>query len=340
MKRYLLFTLILLLWGCKPDRKVSTSFYYWKTVYRTDQTEQEYFSKMQSQKLYMRIMDVAMDESGTRPVPISPIEFKEPLPASTEIVPVVYLVNDVLKQVTETELKTLSAQMAHFVTEKVKRSGSRIFREVQLDCDWMATTRDKYFYLLKQLRLQAGMKGKILSVTLRLHKLKNLKSSGIPPADKVLLMCYNMGNLRKYGSQNSILEISELKKYTGENLSAYPLPMDVALPLFSWCVVFRNKEYAGISKSLNPGILRTKALFKAKGNNEYEAIADMEDYGLRKADLVRYEEVSAEKLLETSRYLSSYLAGDSLNLIFYHLDKKTITKYTDDELKKIRDSFY
>ena len=54
-------------------------------------------------------------------------------------------------------------------------------------------------------------------------------------------MCYNMGNWCKYGSQNSILDIVELKKYANNNISAYPMPIDIGLPLFKWAVAYWNE---------------------------------------------------------------------------------------------------
>ena len=67
----------------------------------------------------------------------------------------------------------------------------------------------------------------MLSATIRLHQLKFIGESGIPPVDKGLLMCYNMGDLHRLRISNSILETAELKKYI-KQLSVYPLKLDVA----------------------------------------------------------------------------------------------------------------
>lgn len=281
-------------------------------------------------------MDVDLDENGILPVPISPIVFKEKLPDTLALIPVVFVVNRALQNLTKPVLDKLSAQIIYFVNGKVKQAGKNSFEELQIDCDWTASTRDNYFYLLKKLSLQLKNQQQ-LSVTLRLHQLKNQKSSGIPPANRVLLMCYNMGNLRKYGQQNSILELEELKKYLNENLSNYPLPADVALPLFSWAVTFRNKQYIGISKKITETALQNQANFTPINTNFYAVKTALPNYGLQPGDEIRWENIPADKLQEVSQYLSGYLKPRSLNLIFFHLNALLLKKYSDEELEKTAD---
>jgi hypothetical protein len=282
--------------SCHHPKKVNTSFYYWKTVYKTNPTESAWLRHFNTHKLYVRIMDVNMDEDGVSPVPISPITFKDKLPDSIQIVPVVFIVNYVLKTITKPRLDDLAAKLVTFVTAKVHQAGKNTFDELQIDCDWTTSTRDNYFYLLNRLKLNPALKQKTLSATLRLHQLKNQKGSGVPPVSRAMLMCYNMGNLRKYGSQNSILEMNELKKYLSDNISKYPMPVDVGLPLFSWAVAFRNREYIGISKRIKIVDLNNKNQFIFIGNNIYKAAADLPEFGLQKADEVRWEAISVPVL--------------------------------------------
>ncbi|SHM41858.1 hypothetical protein [Mucilaginibacter sp. OK098] len=321
--------------SCHKSKKVNTSFYYWKTVYKTNPTETAYLKQFQSHKLYVRIMDVNMDEDGISPVPISPITFKDKLPDSVQIVPIVFIVNDVLKTITKARLDDLAAKLITFVTAKVQQAGNTSFNELQIDCDWTTSTRDNYFYLLNRLKLNPALKHKTLSATLRLHQLKNQKGSGIPPVSRVMLMCYNMGNLRKYGSQNSILEISELKKYLGDNISKYPMPVDVGLPLFSWAVAFRNREYIGISKRIKIVDLNNKNQFIFIGNNIYKAAADLPEYGLLKADEVRWEAIPVPVLEAVASYISPLIKTDTINVIYFHLDETVIKPYTFPNLQKV-----
>ncbi|HEY8782578.1 MAG TPA: hypothetical protein VIM16_13220 [Mucilaginibacter sp.] len=323
------------LFSCHRPKKINVSFYYWKTVYKANKTEAGYLRYFKIHKLYVRIMDVNIVEEDTSPGPISPIIFKNKLPDSLQIIPVVFIVNDVFKNITKPQLNDLTNKILHFVNGKVQQAGKASFTELQIDCDWTAATRDNYFFLLRQLKLNPGLKHKILTATLRLHQLKNQRGSGIPPVNRVMLMCYNMGNLRKYGNQNSILEISELKKYLGDNITAYPISVDIGLPLFSWAVAFRNKEYIGISKRIKIVDLNNKNQFIFIGNNIYKAAKDLPEFGLNKADEVRWESVAVTDLQAAARYLSSLIKTDTVNVIYFHLDETVIKPYAFKDLEKV-----
>jgi len=150
-----------------------------------------------------------------------------------------------------------------------------------------------------------------------------------------MLMCYNMGNLRKYGNQNSIIELSELKKYLGDNLGGYPMKMDIGLPLFSWAVAFRDKVYIGIAKRINFVNLNARDKFQSQGNNLYTAETDLPEYGLKKGDMVRWESASVNDLRSVVNYLSHYLKQDTVNVIWFHLDEPVLKNYKYEELENI-----
>lgn len=329
--KYILFFIILLT-ACKQKREVSTSFYYWKTVYKQNKLENDVLKQFQSKKIYVRIMDVDLN-IDQKAVPIAPINFVDSIANNLEIVPVVFIVNNILKNQDDKQLEKLALNILAFVKAKVLQGGTKDYKELQIDCDWTASTKEQYFKLLKIIKQHN--KTKILSSTLRLHQLKNQEKSGIPPADKVLLMCYNMGNLRQFGTQNSILDVAELKKYAGKNLGYYPMPIDIALPLFSWSVVFRNQQYAGISKRVNLTDLKNKTLFNLQKDGLYLAKTDLPAFGLKKNDLVRYEESKITDIKETAQYLSSYLSEKPINLVYYNLDYVILKNYETHQLQEI-----
>lgn len=175
MRTGFLLLIILSFAACKPDRKVNTSFYYWKTVYRQNAVENAYLQHLHTRQLYVRIMDVDMGENGADPIPVSPIIFQDKLADTIQIIPVVFIVNDVLRSTTPGKLNILANKIKTFVDGKVQQAGKAGYQELQIDCDWTTQTRENYFYLLKQIKpLLAGKK---LSVTLRLHQVKNQKQA-------------------------------------------------------------------------------------------------------------------------------------------------------------------
>lgn len=323
---------LILLISCQQKRAVDTSFYFWKTVYQTNGVEQSYLQHFKSNKLFVRILDVDRNLNGEI-APVAPIKFKDKIPTDLELVPVVFVVNDVLKEISPSEVKKLAVNMVKFIDGKVKQAGKSSYAELQIDCDWTATTRANYFSLLEEIKKLID--GKVISSTLRLHQLKNQEKSGIPPVDKVVLMCYNMGNLRKFGAQNSILDIKELEKYADDNLRYYPMQIDVALPLFSWTVVFRKENYAGISKRLKNIDLANGSMFLMQANGLYLVNKDLPQFGLYKNDEIRLEESKFEDIKQSAVYLSKYLNSNSLNLLFYHLDEPTLKNFNTHELEEI-----
>jgi len=328
-----LYLLLLLLASCKHDKVVKVSFYYWKTVYKNQPVQNNYLKHFNVKKLYVRLTDIDRNEEGI-PVAISAIKFQDALPKTVEIVPVIFIVNDVLKTIDTIGLKSLASHILSFVDLQVVNAGKKQYQEIQIDCDWTASTRNNYFFLLDQISKATERKHVSLSATLRLHQLKNQRSSGVPPVKRVMLMCYNMGNLRLYGTQNSILDIGELKKYSGHNLSDYPLPVDLGFPLFSWAVVFRNKQYIGISKKMNFAFLNNKNQFKFIGGNLYLAATDLPDYGLQIGDEIRWESTTGSNLNQAAAYLSPLIKTDTVTLIYFHLDENLANTYPYVALEK------
>lgn len=327
---------VFLFFGCRQKSIVYPTFYFWKTDYHNNKAETDYLDQFKSKALYVRIMDVDFDPDRQQSVPVSPIKFSDPLPTQVEIIPVVFLVNRIFNDTDSNKTKVLANRIANFVDAKVKQAGKQNYAELQIDCDWTKTTRDQYFEFLKQLKRQPLLKGKNISVTLRLHQVKNVVTSGIPPVEKAMLMCYNMGNLRKYGDQNSILDQHEMDVYLKDYLKNYPLKLDVALPLFEWAVVFRNKAYAGISKRINKTQIDDKKLFRQRGNSIlYDLLMDYPAAGLKQGDVIRWEEISNKNLLATSTFLSRYLKPGERNLVFYHLETDLLKHFTHEDLQKV-----
>ncbi|NII85866.1 MULTISPECIES: hypothetical protein [unclassified Pedobacter] len=331
---------VFLFLGCKQKSIVHPTFYYWKTDYQNKKEETSYLDQFKSKSLYVRIMDVDFNPDLQLPVPISPVKFSDPIPKQTGIIPVVFIVNQVFNKIDTTQTMVMADRIAKFVSAKVKQAGKQNYHELQIDCDWTKGTRNRYFKFLEQLKANPLLKGKTISVTLRLHQVKNIVSSGVPPVEKAILMCYNMGNLRKYGRQNSILDQHEMDLYLKDYLEQYPLPLDVALPIFEWAVVFRNGQYAGISKRIGNTQIADKKLFKQRENSIlYDLLKDDPAAGLKQGDVVRWERISSKDLLATSKFLSRYLAPRDRNLVFYHLDTDLLKHFTYDDVQKIIANF-
>ncbi|WP_293885267.1 MULTISPECIES: hypothetical protein [unclassified Sphingobacterium] len=317
-----------------------TGFYFWKTVFQLDTVENRALEEIKAQSIYVRIMDIDFDPSGVQAVPISPITFTQPVPKEQQVIPVVFVNQRIFTEMDSLQIRGLANKIVPFIVAKIKQAGKENFKELQLDCDWTKTSRDKFFYLLTYLQQLPALKDILVSSTLRLHQVKNIVTSGVPPVRKVMLMCYNMGNLRQFGPQNSIINQKDLKTYLSGTLHNYPIEMDIALPIFQWFVVFRNNNYIGISKHISEEEIKDASLFTHNPNtNLYILTKDLPKANLKKDDIIRFESVNQEDLLQTAKFLKGELKGKEHRIIFYHLDQATLANHSNAELQKIIAAF-
>jgi hypothetical protein len=317
----------------KPQRTVHRSFYYWKSVFRLQPAEAEILTNLHIENLYIKLFDVVWNNERKKAEPAAQINFSQPPPAAIKIIPVIFITNETLQQLPLTQTDSLAGNIIKLLSTLVSNASLYLSGEIQIDCDWTAGTKEKYFRLLIALKKNDFIKNKILSVTIRLHQLKYISENGIPPADKGLLMCYNMGNLRHPETKNSIIEEGELKKYVNR-LSLYPLQLDVALPVFGWWIWFRGDYYKGLIHSEEIKLL----------NNPSEKIIIRNDtvingYNFARGDWLRHEDSPAESIAEVTKILRHKLPGDRISIILYHLDENNLSKYSTHELESFFNGF-
>ncbi|MEO6646636.1 MAG: hypothetical protein ABIN89_09550 [Chitinophagaceae bacterium] len=251
------------------------------------------------------------------------------------IIPTVFITNECMQKLAATQVKALAGKILSLIKNITSVNNISAVQEIQMDCDWSAATKDNYFLLLQSIKGLLAGENTLLSVTIRLHQYKYSKRMGVPPVDRGLLMCYNMGNLKSFYIRNSILEPEVLKKYlTGG--SGYFLPLDVALPIFSWKVLFRNKIYAGLIRELPSSSLNNNILIKRSGHNyEIQQATSIDGYSFQQGDIIRDEEITYEELKKATELLNEKLRTQQLRVVLYHLDSITLSKYSLNELETI-----
>lgn len=251
----LLFALLLALGACQRRESVDTlrSAYYWSTTWKMDSAKVRFIRQHHIRRLYVRYFDVVRDADG-QARPNATLRFPDemgwggehaaptsPVPRGVEVVPVVYLVNDCLRPAPHaTSPDTLATMVLRRILAMSQAHGLQDIREVQVDCDWTATTAHAYFRFLTALRQQAHGRHLRLSATIRLHQL----ALEAPPVDRGVLMMYNTGDARRLACHKPILDMAAAAPYLG-HLAAYPLPLAAAYPLFTWRILFREGRFVG-----------------------------------------------------------------------------------------------
>ncbi len=291
-----------------PATKTSYAFYHWKSSYEV--------AKGNVQPRYVKVLDITFHNS----LEIRKTTFKQE--PSTQIVPVIYLDNSVWKK-----MKALT--MVQKVLSSLKAMPMlKAYNEIQVDCDWTDSSQDSYFEFLKELKKQSSKK---ISVTIRLHQVKYYHKTGVPPVDYGVLMYYNMSDFKSLETKNYILDLDVAKRYH-YNFESYPLPLNLALPLYAQATIIRFGEVVGIMEGLREKELN--ANFKKIAEHFFEVTKThyLNNRLLYEGDQLRIDEVSLA-LLEESLGILRKVMKQPQEIIFYRWGN--LSFYGEENLRRV-----
>lgn len=330
--------LLLFLSSCTSEKK-DVFFYHWNTDFELNASKKEMLSTLESNKLYTKFFDVTYSGSDKGPLPTATIQFKEEVIGDQEFVPVVYITNEVFKKMKNvSEAEQLARNISDKIGRLVKRNALKV-NELQFDCDWSMATRENYFAFLEAIKTQvsyADLGKPKLSATIRLHQVKYKEKTGIPPVSSGVIMFYNVGEVTSVEETNSILNIEIVDKYIA-SLEEYPLEYDIALPLFSWGVVFNQGRFRKLLNDVPSSSLKG---LKKEGNYYAMESSGMfaDNYYLYGDDKIRFETVDEQSLTELAKRIKKYAAQD-FNIIYYHINSKVADQYSAKEIQQLSDKF-
>jgi len=336
MKNFLIFVVLVLFTSCKKEYQVERSFYYWQndSGYEID------FDKVKTldaKKIYFKIFEIDYSETvGNFPFSKNrPSLGNRVVEDSLTIVPTIFIKNEIFQFNNEKDLDKLADNIV-FLTDKFLKESQISFNEIQIDCDWTKSTKDKYFYLLKQIKTKSK---KEISCTLRLYPYAYPDIMGVPPVDKVTLMCYNLIKPLAEKSKNSILDTNELEKYL-KNKKEYPLHTDIALPIFGWTQLYKNNRFAGLIDINEENI----AEFARKTDPMWyeitkDTVVNYDTY-FRKGDQVKCETVTMDDLNRAVDLLKKHLkTNGKVTVTLFDLNSKTFINRKNEELEALYNRF-
>ncbi|MEZ0608411.1 hypothetical protein ACAW74_07840 [Fibrella sp. WM1] len=312
------------------------AFYHWKSTFAPTTAERELLRDIAIQTLYIRFFDVDWDDATQQPVPTGPVSFRAK-PVARRLVPVVFITNKTLLNLPPANVPELARRIVRKVTQTAT-AAAITYPELQLDCDWTRSTRTRYFSLLKAIAAEARVP---LSATIRLHQVKFAAQTGVPPVRRGMLMAYNIGDWKRPDTRNSILDPADLRRYV-DYLPGYPLPLDIALPLFRWTVIFRNGRVLALRNHLDAAQVRSQSFVVPEGKHQYDTTRflvrrDTTLWGvsLRRGDLLRTEACSLTQLLTAKELLLTRLPPQTRTFTAYHLDSTVLHSYPHAALKQL-----
>lgn len=310
--------LLFLIVSCDKKENHPYTFYYWKTNLKLDHEEKKTLDQATVPYLYTRFFDV--DKVNGKFQPVAVITKDKSFQSDKQIVPTVFITNQTLLGISAEEIKFLAESIHILIQKKAEEYHLKTNNEIQIDCDWTAGTRNDYFKFLKELK---KISGKEITCTLRLHQVKDKKQTGIPPVEKVYLMCYSTSSPLENSDKNSILDINILKSYLSK-MEDYPIKkIEVALPIYSWGIVTNHLGKHKLINALSKRDLENPN-FKKISEHEIQVLKDGFYFGsyLNKGFKVKAEEISEEQLQEVISFLEKKIPH--FNIIYYQLDSKFV----------------
>lgn len=318
MKILQLLFAILFLVSCSEKKAHPYTFYYWKTNLALDKTEKKALAESTTHYLCTRFFDV--DKTDGKFEPVAVITKDRSFSTEKEIIPTIFITNRTFFKITDDEIDFLSKSIDALIEKKVKNYLLSASKEIQIDCDWTAGTRDDYFKFLKKLK---QISGKEITCTLRLHQVKDKNIMGVPPVEKVYLMCYSTSSPLENSDKNSILNVAVLKSYLSK-LEEYPLKkIEVALPIYSWGIVTNHLGKHKLINALSEKDLENPD-FRKISDHEIEITKDgfYFNHFLSKGFRVKTEEITGEETDQVIRFLDKKIGN--YTVIYYQLDSKFV----------------
>jgi len=352
-----------------PQVPTGCSFYYWKTKPEFTTDDKALADSLGMKRLYLRYFDVDWSPTLEMPVPIGMADFGEdyrnfdtgePLRlVDYQVVPTIFILNRVFEKnynpdslATKISQKIAAKnQMLSFSLELWRRDFANAeqrmdweqpdslqpgyrFRsritEIQLDCDWTKSTRDRYFQFLKAMK--KANPGMTISCTVRLHQFRDGEKAGIPPVDRGTLMCYNVAPPKDLNVKDAIFDQDLVLGYLKNG--DYPLPLEAALPLFSWGALFHENQFKGLASGLSESDVKGNLLFSPISEGKYRFMEDtvFAEVYMREGDIVRLDEPSAEEIGKIVERLAQIKAVK--NISFFDWNPSKIREYHVYEICK------
>ncbi|MFS2189219.1 hypothetical protein ACCC92_21255 [Mucilaginibacter sp. Mucisp84] len=323
--------------SCRKPGNATTAFYYWKTGFNLNQ-QQTALLKQTGNNAYIRFFDVSWNDKEQRSYPNAIVQLNE-LPAGLNITPVIYITNKTFENTADTAVVSLAAHCNKLINELAMERKIN-YTKVQIDCDWSLSTRLKYFSFLTAFK---NLNHKQLEATIRLHQVKFKDRTGVPPADRGVLMFYNMGKLNADLQQpNSIYNSDDADKYIAY-LGSYPLKLDIALSLFSWAIHIREGRVIQVYGKIGRRQLTDQAHFEPiEGQANYRAKTSffLDGIYIKQNDIFKLEETDSNTLNAAAQQLTQHLPKQKhTTIIYYELANIDLSKFNQETITQISARF-
>lgn len=340
-KRLIFSLLIFSVVACKKQTaEIHRGIYFWKSAEtKFNEFEKSFLNDHEIKKVYIKVFEVEYNDNMGA-IPISKSKLSIGSIGNKEIVPTIFIKNEVFKKISEEDIELLASNILELLNDmgyalaNAKSKSGHVIQEIQIDCDWTSTSKEQYFKFLRVFKKLSQAK---LSCTLRLYPYKYPKLMGVPPVDRATLMCYNLIEPLNSPQQNSILDIETLGSYLNKK-NTYPIPLDLALPLYSWIQIYKNGRFHGLSYDI-AGLQSQKT--QKIDDLWYQATDDffLSDILVRPGDRLKIETIEEPTIHAAIEILVRHFNFSNSTILFFHLDENQLKKYNNEQIEAFYNRF-
>ncbi len=310
----------------KPDPVVTPSAFRWKNNSWLDGGEEQAVTRNGIQRVYHKLLDIDWNPAnGAHPISFVRVPHQWRTYGggdgywthTVELVPCIYITNQTFLKIGDAEVD----ELAHNLLRKLRMECPPTIHGVMLDCDWSERTKNGFFRLVRIMNDSLDVP---LTATIRLHQYARPAKTGVPPADRGMLMPYNVGKVTEAGNTNSIFDLATAEPYFRTS-APYPLPLDIGLPAFSWGVQFRNGNFVGIMNDAQVQQAMTLGMLTGPTQGTMQVTSENNQHmpQLHLGDELRMERMTPEPIMQVARLARSAVNSDTLAVVYFELGTGT-----------------
>lgn len=319
-----------------PTSVVIPSAFRWRNAYWLEGAEEQAIQRNGIQRVYLKLLDIDWNSAhGAHPVSSVNVPYQWKSYAGgygswtekVELVPSIYITNNTFMHMKDAEVEELAIKLLR----KLRKECPSTIHGVMLDCDWSAKTKSKFFRLSRIMNDSLEVP---LTATIRLHQYAQPKKTGVPPADRGMLMPYNVGNITAPGNTNSIFDRATAEPYFKVR-EPYPLPLDIGLPAFSWGVQFRKGAFMGILQEAQVNDAMKAGLLRGETQGTMQVVNENNDVfpALHLGDEIRVERMTPDVIAQVAELARSAVNSDTVAVVYFEMGAASFQRMTTDEVR-------
>ena len=122
----------------------------------------------------------------------------------------------------------------------------------------------------------------------------------------------------------------------------YALPLDIALPAWSWCIVYRNRQFYQIENGLTEEDLKEQSFLQPAGNHFYRVTTDTvyQNLFLRPGDEIKAEGIDEKTLQQAAALAKKAVNTNHYTVTLFELSEKELKPYNHETLTDIYTRFH